>query len=100
MWQRKSQESAYFFRSRYHMASGWGVTLSLDPQQKGDRATKQRNVQPIFRESQHCMEETADDTERSGMGEDRIQKELQNPKSLPPDPEQPHKTGTVYLGQE
>lgn len=82
------------------MASGWGVTLSLDPQQKGDRATKQRNVQPIFRESQHCMEETADDTERSGMGEDRIQKELQNPKSLPPDPEQPHKTGTVYLGQE
>lgn len=47
------------------------------------------------------MEETAGNTEeRSVMGEDRIQKRLLHLKSLPPDPEQPHTTATVYLGQE
>lgn len=45
------------------------------------------------------MEETGVNTgEGSGMGKDRIQKGLRNPKSLPP--KQPHKSGTVYLGQE
>lgn len=83
------------------MASGWGVTLSLDPQQKGDRATKWRMCNTFLEELQHCMEETAGNTEeRSGLGKDRIQKRLQHLKSLPPDPEQPHKTATVYLGQE
>lgn len=59
----------------YHVASGWGVALALDPQQKSGRTTKQRNVQHIFGELQRCVEETADNTEKgSGMRKDRIQK--------------------------
>lgn len=57
------------------MASSWGVALSLDPQQKGDRTIRQKNGQHIFGESQHCTEDTAGTTEEeSGMREDRIQK--------------------------
>lgn len=48
MWRRKSQSEHTSLGQGYHVSSGWGVTLSLDPQQKGDRATKWRNAQHVF----------------------------------------------------
>lgn len=44
MAEEKPRVSAHTsFSQGQCMASGWGVTLALDPQQKGHRTTMQRN---------------------------------------------------------
>lgn len=53
-----------------HVASGWGVTMALGPQQNDDRTTSRKMPRDVFRELEHGAEKSVDDTEeRAGGGQ-------------------------------
>lgn len=51
-----------------HVASGWGVTMAVGPQQNDDRTTSRKTPGDVFRELEHGAEKSADNTEEKAEG--------------------------------